>query len=313
VLNKSPGVKDQIAALKQAIAAQESLRPSLGDAVVDAAIATLKEKLSALDTSAQQCKQITVLFADVSGFTAMSETMDAEDVSDNMNALWRRVDAAITQFGGHIDKHIGDAVMALWGVYRARENDPEQAIRAALAMQEAIQAHVQASQIPLKMRIGVNTGPVLLDRVGAGDEFTAMGDTVNTASRLEQAASNGVILISHNTYRQVRGVFDVTPQEPLSVKGKAEPLQVYVVERAKPHAFRIGRRGVEGVDTKMVGRDAEMFQIQDAYKSTAEEREVIQRSSVVGRVFWDGVVARLTAASAANTVRPRRRSGPGSA
>jgi class 3 adenylate cyclase len=246
----------------------------LGDAVVDAAIAILKEKLSALDAAGQQQrKQITVLFADVSGFTAMSETMDAEDVSDNMNALWRRVDAAIAQFGGHIDKHIGDAVMALWGVYRARENDPEQAIRAALAMQEAIQAHVQASQIPLKMRIGVNTGPVLLDRVGAGDEFTAMGDTVNTASRLEHAAPNGGILISHNTYRQVRGVFDVTPQELLSVKGKAEPLQVYVVEQAKPHAFRIGRRGVEGVNTKMVGRDAEMLQLQDAYESVAEERE----------------------------------------
>jgi class 3 adenylate cyclase len=129
-LNKSPSVDDQVAALEQAIAAQESLRPSLGDAVVDAAIAILKEKLSALDAAGQQQrKQITVLFADVSGFTAMSETMDAEDVSDNMNALWRRVDAAIAQFGGHIDKHIGDAVMALWGVYRARENDPEQAIR----------------------------------------------------------------------------------------------------------------------------------------------------------------------------------------
>jgi predicted ATPase len=95
---------------------------------------------------------------------------------------------------------LGDAVMALWGVDEAREDDPEQAIHAALAMQTAVHTFATTHHLPLKMRIGLNTGPALLGEVGTRAEFTAMGDTVNTASRLEQAAPVGAILISHNTY-----------------------------------------------------------------------------------------------------------------
>ena len=97
--------------LEKAVAAQESLRAALGDAVVDAVVRTLREKLAALDVPAEQRKQVAVLFADVSGFTAMSETMDAEEVREVMNAVWRRLDAAIASHGGLVDKHIGDAVI----------------------------------------------------------------------------------------------------------------------------------------------------------------------------------------------------------
>jgi hypothetical protein len=124
-----------IVELKLALAAQENLRAALGDAVVDTTIAALREKLAALQAQppGEQHKLLTVLFADVSGFTAMSEMLDAEAVRDTMNALWQRLDAAITSHGGVIDKHIGDAVMALWGVRAAREDDPACAIHAALA------------------------------------------------------------------------------------------------------------------------------------------------------------------------------------
>ena len=99
--------------LEQSIAALEAQRVVLGDAVVDPAIAALREKLTALEAPAtlEQRKQVTILFADVSGFTAMSETMDAEDVRDTMNALWTGLDGAITGHGGMVDKHIGDAVI----------------------------------------------------------------------------------------------------------------------------------------------------------------------------------------------------------
>lgn len=255
--------------LEQAIAALEGQRTILGDAVVDTALTSLRDRLAVLKAQAvpgeQQRKQVTVLFADVSSFTAMSETLDAEEVTEIMNALWVRLDAAITAQGGQIDKHIGDAVMALWGVDAAREDDPERAIRAALAMQSALEQFRAERGVPLAMRIGLNTGAVLLGTVGTTHEFTAMGDAVNLASRLEHAAPVGGVLISHATYRHVRGVFDVQVQAPLSVKGKAAPVQTYVVLQAKPRAFRMGTRGVEGIETHMVGREAELLALQSAY------------------------------------------------
>ncbi|MCI0713962.1 MAG: tetratricopeptide repeat protein [Chloroflexi bacterium] len=271
----SKSTQEQIAELKQAIDAQENMRPTLGDAVVDATLAALRSSLAGLEAqvvrSAQQRKQVTVLMADVSGFTAMSETMDAEEVTDVMNALWQGLDGAIVAHGGMIDKHIGDAVMALWGADDAREDDPENAIRAALDMQAALTQFPEDHNATLKMRIGINTGPVLLGTIGSTDEFTAMGDTVNLASRLEYAAPVDGVLISHDTYRHVRGVFDVQAQKPITVKGKAEPVQTYVVLRAKPRTFRVSTRGVEGIETRMIGRDAELRALQNAYQTAIDE------------------------------------------
>ena len=115
--------------LEQAITALEGQRAILGDAIVDASLTALRKQLAELKPthpSQQQRKQATILFADVSGFTAMSETMDAEEVNEVMNALWQRLDAVIVKRNGHIDKHIGDALMALWGADVAHENDAEQ-------------------------------------------------------------------------------------------------------------------------------------------------------------------------------------------
>jgi class 3 adenylate cyclase/tetratricopeptide (TPR) repeat protein len=265
--------------LEQAIAALEAQRALLGEAVVNAALAPMRDKLAALSAPAraaageaeQQRKQVTVLFADVSGFTAMSETLDAEEVTATMNALWSRLDGAIQTNGGRIDKHIGDAVMALFGAPLAREDDPERAIRAALEMQTELTAFASGRRHPLAMRIGINTGPVVLGAVGTTGEYTAMGDAVNVASRLEHAAPVGGILISHDTYRHVRGVFDVVTQEPITVKGKVEPIQTYVVRRAKPRAFRVTTRGVEGVETRTIGREAELRRMQAAFEAANAE------------------------------------------
>jgi len=262
--------------IEAGIAALEAQRAILGDAVVDVSIAPLREKLAALKARAaagQQRKLATVLFADVSGFTALSETMDPEVVAEVINDLWALVDRAILDHGGHIDKHIGDAVMALWGAEAAREDDPEMALRAALAMQAAVESFCATHNVPLALRTGVNTGPVLLGAVGTTGEYTAMGDAVNLASRLEYAAPVGGILISHETYRHVRGVFDVQPRELLVLKGKAQPVVTYVVLRAKPRAFRMATRGVEGIETRMVGRDVELLALQSAFRDAVEEAE----------------------------------------
>jgi len=271
--------------LKQAIEHLESQRAVLGDATVDASIAALRDRLAALElltVAEQQRKQVTILFADVSGFTAMSETMDAEDVTSLINALWQRLDQVIADRGGQIDKHMGDAVMAIWGGDVAQEDDPEQAIRAALDMQSEIAGLNEArSTVPLQIRVGINTGLVLLGEVGTQGEYTAIGDAVNLARRLQEMASVGGILISHDTYRHVRGVFDVRSLGLLQLKGRAESVQAYAIERAKPRSFRKGARGVEGVETRMIGREAELEFLQDLF-DRAMEREECQIVTVLG-------------------------------
>ena len=267
------------AQLRAAMAALEAQRSILGDSVVDAALGSMRVQLAALEAAPltpaqQQRKQATVLFADVVGFTTLSETMDAEEVTELINSLWTRIDRIVSTYGGRIDKHIGDAVMALWGTESAREDDPEQAVRAALAMQAEVNSFSAAMMdeghlphdITLKIRVGINTGPVLLGQVGLTREYTAMGDTVNLANRLEQIAPLGGVLVAHNTYRHVRGVFDTQPMGPLHVRGRNESVQAYVVLTPKPRAFRTTTRGVEGVETRMIGRDSELAILQNAFQ-----------------------------------------------
>ena len=272
--------------LEQVIAALEGQRAILGDAVVDAALAPMREKVKALAAAqmpTQQRKQATILFADLSGFTRLSETMDCEDVTEWVNALWRRLDSVVLQHGGVIDKHIGDALMAEWGVPVSHEHDAEQAVHAALKMRAEVQdwrQELQASSLcaidvsHVGVRIGINTGPVLLGQVGTTQEFTAMGDAVNLASRLEHAAPLNGILISRETYRHVRGIFDVQALDPIQVKGKAEPVQVYLVHRAKPRSFHAPGRGLEEIEHRMIGREAELRTLQHAFETAVEDRDV---------------------------------------
>ena len=273
----------------QAIAALEEKRSLLGDQVVDIALASMREKLAGLGEEAnvvhepQQRKLVTVLFADVSGFTSMAETMDHELVSGVINSLWSKVDKAIVDHGGRIDKHIGDAVMALFGTPTAREDDPERSIRAALQIQAEVRnwkkelatlGTNQPSQARnIRLRIGINTGPALLGTVGTIGEYTAIGDTVNLANRVQSAAPLDGILISHNTYQHVRGIFEVTTLEPITVKGKSEPIRVHTVNGLNPRSFRMTTRGLEGVETRTIGREEELTKLKAAFEQSAEQRQ----------------------------------------
>ncbi len=276
--------------LERAIGALETQRSSLGDQVVDIAQAAMREKLGQLDAQThlshelQERKLITVLFADVSGFTAMAEAMDHEIVSSVINSLWSRVDKAIHDHGGRIDKHIGDAVMALFGTPTVREDDPERAIRAALQIQAEVQQWQkefsdsiygqQSKTQNIQLRIGINTGPALLGTVGTIGEYTAIGSTVNLANRLENAAPIGGILISHDTYQHVRGIFDVTVLEPITVKGKSEPIQVYTINGVRPRSFRVPTRGVEGIETRTIGREEELAKMKSAFEQVGEQHRM---------------------------------------
>jgi serine/threonine protein kinase/tetratricopeptide (TPR) repeat protein len=237
---------------------------------------------------AEQLKQVTVLFADLYGLAALGDTLDAEEMGEVTRELWERVDAAVMGHGGAVESHLGGQVLARWGTASAREDDPEQAVRAALRMQEEVGEFVRRGLRDARgaevasgrvMRIGVNTGAVLLSAVGGG--ATATGATVNAAQRLAEAAPVGGVLISHDTYRHVRGVFDVRETELPNIRGQAEPAGAFLVERAKPRSFRLRTRGVEGVETRMVGRQAELARLRDALQTVIEDRE-LQAVTVLG-------------------------------
>ncbi|MET0405657.1 MAG: adenylate/guanylate cyclase domain-containing protein, partial [Cystobacter sp.] len=274
--------------LEQAMTVLEGQRAVLGQDATEAALTALRARISSLTANRSlERRHVTVLFGDVCGFTAMSERMDAEDVGELMNQLWARVDAAILRHGGRIDKHIGDAVMALWGTDGASENDAERALHAALEIQAQLTAFPAAPPGGLHMRIGVHTGPVLLGVVGSREELTVMGDTVNTASRLEQAAPEDGILISHATWRQVNGAFLTEPLAPLRLKGKQELLQVHRVMAAQPRAFQRRGRGLDGVWSHLVGREQEAGHLRAALQSvlsgTGSHRVTLTGEAGIGK------------------------------
>ncbi|MCB9433639.1 MAG: AAA family ATPase [Ardenticatenaceae bacterium] len=269
--------------LERSIAAIEAQRSLLGEAAAETALRALHSKLLALSAHPQmrtaqqptQRKQVTILFARISGFSRVAESLRDTNTLDLMNRLWRRLDRAITDQGGTVDKHVGDGVMGVFGVPLVQEDDPERAVRAALAMRGALGDFVgQVSRSlteddalldqlhALEMRIGINTGSVLFGEMGTSDEYTVIGDAVNVASRVTDAAPPGGILISHDTYLLTRGIFNIEPLGPVAVKGKTEPIPVYLTLGVNPRLFFPVGRGVEGVETHMVGRDGELQTLQ---------------------------------------------------
>jgi class 3 adenylate cyclase len=149
-------------------------------------------------------KVVTILFADFAGFTSFLREREAEEVHDWLGSIWSRVDAIIVAHGGTVAKHIGDAIMALFGDQQAHEGDAAQAVRAGLAIQACIGGfQVKGAQAHLLMRMGIHTGRVVLEPMGSTREFRATGDAINLASHLEQSAPPGAVMISHDTFRSV--------------------------------------------------------------------------------------------------------------
>ena len=226
-------------------------------------------------------RTVTILFSDVKGSTALAEDLDPEDVMEIMDGAFDALIEPVYCYEGTLARLMGDAVLAFFGAPIAHEDDPERAIRAALEIAAGARQYAETLERErgiggFNVRVGIHTGLVVVGEVGSDlrVEYTAMGDAINLASRLEQHAPPGGILVSHDTYRNVRGVFDVLAQEPLLVKGKTEPVQTYLVQRAKPRAFRKPVRGVEGIETRTVGREAELKHLRDAFHTAVVDREL---------------------------------------
>lgn len=279
--------------IEQAILTLEAQRSVLAPDVANVAITTLQEKLATLGELPPTPQQAwgAVLVADMSGFTTVSELMDAEEVRDMINAVWQKLDGVIDSWGGRVDKHMGDAVIAFFGLPVSREDDQERAVQAALDMQMELSLFNDGplrqmnSSLPqnqaLRVRIGVHYGSVLLGPLGSSGEYTILGDTVTVAHQLEQLAPVGRVLVSHQIYEQVHPFFDVEVQDGLTLNGKTGSARGYIITREKPLAFQRGNRGTSFLETRMVGRTQEMGQLQDVLQ-TVIEAGMAQVVTIVG-------------------------------
>ncbi len=221
----------------------------------------------------------TVLFADVQGFTSLAERLDFEAASDLIKDVWQRLDSLIESHGGYIDKHIGDAVMAVWGAPHGGEDDAVRAVAAALALQSSLAdfaAHSpREGASELKIRVGINTGPVMTGYAGLRGEYTVMGDTVNVASRLEHFAEPGAVIVSDSTYRLIRGAFRMHRLPPVQVKGRSEAIQIFEVEGPLAQPSRVRYRDAGGLETRLVAREAEMARLAELYRKSREAAQPV--------------------------------------
>ena len=270
---------DDLAAVERAMTALEGQRATLGDEVVETALAPLRERhATLLAPRSEQRRLVTVVFADLVDFTVLSGRLDAEDTREVVNAYFARWQEVIEEQGGIVEKFIGDAVMAVFGLEHSFEDDAQRAVRAALAMRDTLPELSDRTEerhgVRLHMRVGVDTGEVVVSTLGerAGHDFVAVGPTVNRASRLQSGAPVDQVLISPETHRQIRGRFSFELVPGLHLKGIEEPVDGYVVLKERPHGFRLDpARGVEGVESATVGRDVQLRFLQERLWDVKDE------------------------------------------
>lgn len=220
--------------LLDAVAREQHKRERLGRYFSPQVAAHLEERGE--EFRAGESREVTILFADLRDFTALSEQLEGEAVVATLNEFHTCMVDQLFASGGTLDKYIGDGLMAYFGAPVARPDHAEQAVRCALAMQAALtqlnSGRARRGASPLRMGIGIHTGRVVLGDIGAPRrrEYTAIGDTVNVAARIEQLTKvhGAPILVSEETRQQAGAAFRYTAAEPVRVKGKSEPLQTYV-------------------------------------------------------------------------------------
>jgi class 3 adenylate cyclase/tetratricopeptide (TPR) repeat protein len=241
----------------------------------------------------EERKRVSVLFCDLVGFTSRSERLDVEDVRAVLAPYYARLRSDLERYGGTVEKFIGDAVMALFGAPTAHEDDPERAVRAALAIRDAIAELNEAdSALDLHVRIGVTTGETLvaLDAQPREGEGMASGDVVNTAARLEAAAPVDGILVDEATFRATDRQITYHPAEPVQAKGKTDPVVVWLAVEARAS---LGVDVHQAPQTALVGRQRELDLLGAALARVRDEH-ALQLITLVGvpgmgksRLVWE--------------------------
>jgi len=224
--------------------------------------------------SEEERKIVSVLFCDLVGFTAASESADPEDVRARIRPYHATLRGELERYGGTVEKFIGDAVMAVFGAPVAHEDDPERAVRAGLRIIEAIaELNEREPELDLHVRVGINTGPAVVAlqaRPELGEGIVA-GDVVNTAARIQSVAPTDEVVVSEETYRQTERVFVYVPLAPVDAKGKSQQLQLY---RAVEARGRFGADLIRTRDSLFVGRDVEKTLLQGLFDRCARDSTV---------------------------------------
>jgi class 3 adenylate cyclase/tetratricopeptide (TPR) repeat protein len=218
----------------------------------------------------EERRTATVLFADLSGYTAVAERMDPETLKSLVDRALQRLGQEVDRYGGRVDKYIGDNVMAVFGAPVAHEDDPERAVRAGLAMQAAMDEITawmsDTVDMSFSLRVGINSGEVLAGQVGSG-EYTVMGDPVNVAARLQAAARPGSVTVGETTHRLTRGAIEYEELEPLELKGKSEPVPAWEAVRVQVATpTRITRAA-----TPLIGREEESSALLSMFERVVRE------------------------------------------
>lgn len=224
------------------------------------------QKEPVLETQGER-KYVTVLFSDLSGYTAMSERLDPEDVKEITTEIFGEVAKVISKYEGFVEKYAGDAVMAIFGVPEAHEDDPARAIRAALEIHDLvakISPGVEAKiGRPLTMHTGINSGLVVTGKVNLDKGVHGMaGDTINVAARLSSAAEANNILVGKRTYGRAEGYFEFEEMLPIKAKGKEEPVKNYRVISLREAPLTLHR--LTGLKADLIGRQVEMAELREA-------------------------------------------------
>ncbi len=220
----------------------------------------------------EERRTVTVLFADISGYTSLAEKLDHETVKALLEPFLNRLASEVERFGGRVDKYIGDAVMAVFGAPVAHEDDAERAVRAAFGMQAAMPELNRLLEpefgVELALRVGVNTGEVLAGRVG--EAYTVLGDAVNVASRLQTAAPIGGILVGERTHRLSSGAISYRELAPLELKGKAERVTAWEAVELGTAPEQPARS--QRIVAPLVGRDEELSRLERLFERVARDR-----------------------------------------
>jgi class 3 adenylate cyclase len=222
-------------------------------------------------------RTVTVLFADAAGFTPISESLNEEQVYRIMQDFLELMIDSIHQFEGTITQFLGDGIMALFGAPVAHEDSARRAVSAALTMQKKLQERAEEIKdrysVECHFRVGINTGPVVVGQISddLDMDFTAIGDTVNLAARMEQLAEPGTIYLTENTCRQVQNYFELQDLGEKSVKGKSRPVKIYRVIKGKPARSRLEVAAEHGL-TQFVGREREFSVLMDHLEQTRNGR-----------------------------------------
>jgi len=215
-------------------------------------------------------KQVTVLFVDVSGFTALSARLDPEDVHALMKRAFDLMLAEVHRYDGTVNQFLGDGIMALFGAPIAHEDHAQRAVRAALGIQRALEAYRRDLEgeraLTFKVRQGLNSGLVVVGSIGSDlrMDYTAVGDTTNVAARLQQGAEPGSIVLGEATHRLVADYFDTRPLGEVSVRGKAEPIRAWIVEAVREGRTRLDAGAQRGL-TPLIGRRRELEALDAAF------------------------------------------------